>query len=119
VMAQYSAIYEVQETINQMTQAAYVELQRATAVLNTEQSDEDRDAEDRAQRIAMSGMDMARSTESVEATNSRLSGKHDLSKLTPAQIDRLELGFQQAITDDRRLHRLYVYLEWLYGRLAK
>jgi hypothetical protein len=43
----------------------------------------------------------------------------DLSRLTPAQIDRLEQGFQEAITDDRRLHRFYINLGVLYASLAK
>jgi hypothetical protein len=32
---------------------------------------------------------------------------------------RLEQGFQQAITNDRRLHRLYIALGVLYASLAK
>jgi hypothetical protein len=39
---------------------------------------------------------------------SKLSGDQELSRLTPAQIDRLELGHQQAITNDRRSNRHYV-----------
>jgi hypothetical protein len=47
-----------------------------------------------------------------------LSGSQDLSRLTPGQIDRLEQGFQPAISDDRRLHRVTIYLEDLFGTLA-
>jgi len=61
-------------------------------VLNTETDDQARDEEDRIQN------------EAENAINTKLSGNQDLKRLTPAQVDRLEQGFQQAITDDRRLH---------------
>jgi hypothetical protein len=46
------------------------------------------------------------------------SGKPDLSRLSPSQIDRLEQGFQQAISDDRRLHRMFIVLDDLYATLS-
>ena len=61
----------------------------------------------------------SRSEAAENAINTRLSGNPDLRRLTPAQIDRLEQGFQQAVTADRRLHRNYVNLEALYAALAK
>jgi hypothetical protein len=115
VMAQFEEIYTAQDMIDQFTASAYVELQRATAVLNTERPDQDREAEDQAERSALSRKFVTHS----DATNSRLSGKQDLSTLNSAQLDRLELGFQQALSDDRRIHRLQVYLEWLYAQLPK
>jgi hypothetical protein len=51
--------------------------------------------------------------------NARLSGRPDLSRLTPAQIDRLERGFQEAISNDRQLHRFYVALGILYASFQK
>jgi hypothetical protein len=123
-MAQFGEIYEAQDIINETTHTDYIALQNATAVLNTEQNDQDRDSEDQAQRNAMAGIIKdttlsAMSSESIDATYARLSGHYDLSKLTPAQIDRLELGFQEAITADGRLHRMYIYLEDLYARVPK
>jgi len=56
---------------------------------------------------------------SVLTSGSWLSGRPDLSRLSPAQIDRLEQGFQQAISDDGRLHRMYIYLDDLYAVLPK
>ena len=48
--------------------------------------------------------------DAFDAEMAHFSGLQDLSRLTRAQLDRLEQGFQQAITDDRRLHRWYVAL---------
>jgi len=53
----------------------------------------------------------------MDDIQSKLSGNPDLSRLSPAQIDRLEQGFQQTITDDRRLHRLYVL--WILFILSR
>jgi hypothetical protein len=51
--------------------------------------------------------------------NATSSGTRDLSRLTPAQTDRLEPGFQQAITDDRRLHRIGVNVDRRHARPPK
>jgi hypothetical protein len=126
LMAQYGEIYEAQQRINDGAMAVYADLQRATAVLNTETEDQSRDEEDRIQneaenadaQLALRSAD-SRPEAAENAINARLSGNPDLARLTPAQIDRLELGFQQAITDDRRLHRNYVNLNALYAALAK
>ena len=126
LLAQYGEIYEAQQRINDGAMSVYADLQRATAVLNTETEDQSRTEEDRIQneaentdaRLALRSAD-SRPEAAENAINLRLSGNPDLARLTPAQIDRLELGFQQAITDDRRLHRNYVNLKALYAVLAR
>ena len=125
LMAKYGEIYEAQQRINDGAMSVYAELQMATAVLNSETDDQSRDEEDRIQneaenadaQLALRSLD-SRSEAAENAINARLSGNPDLARLMPAQIDRLEQGFQQAITDDRRLHRNYVNLEALYAALA-
>ena len=125
LMAKYGEIYEAQQRINDGAVSVYAELQKATAVLNTEADDQSRNEEDRIQneaenadaQLALRSLD-SRPEAAENAINARLSGNPDLARLTPAQIDRLEQGFQQAITDDRRLHRNYVNLEALYAALA-
>ena len=102
----------------------YAELQETTSVLNSETESQSREEEDRIQREAETTDAQSRSPDArSEATegeiDSRLSGNPDLRLLTPTQIDRLEQGFQRAITDDRRLHRLYVALDTLYSSLPK
>ena len=95
-------------------------------MLDAETQDQSRDEEDRIQneaenadaQLALRSLD-SRSEAAENAVNTRLSASPDLSRLTLAQTDRLEQGFQQAITDDRRLHRNYVNLEALYASLAK
>jgi hypothetical protein len=122
LMARYGEIYESQQRISDNASAVYAQLQGATSVLNTEIEDQNRNEEDRIQREAentdaqLQSLD-SRSEAAENEINSRLSGNPDLKVLTPAQIDRLEQGFQQAITDDRRLHRLYVNLDALYALL--
>ena len=125
-MAKYGEIFEAQQRINDSAMSVYVDLQRATAVLNAETEDQSRDEEDRIQNDAENaGAQLAlrspdsRSDAAENAINTRLSGNPDLGRLTPTQIDRLEQGFQQAVTDDRRLHRNYVNLEALYAALVK
>jgi hypothetical protein len=125
LMALHDELYEGQQGINEDTRSSYIELQKATAALNTEQDDKDAIGEDRIQLAAdyrdehraesLSSMN----AETFDADMSKLSGVQDLSRLTPPQIDRLEQGFQQAVTDDRRLHRLYIYLGNLYDEVAK
>jgi hypothetical protein len=124
LMAQFGEIYEIQQDLNETATAVYAELQKATAVLNTEQDNQNRNEEDRMEReaddaIAQRRVAASATDEAENAVSLRLSGNPDLSRLTPGQIDRLEQGFQQAITDDRRLHRTFVYLDDLYGALAK
>ena len=58
------------------------------------------------------------SAESYDAMMAKLSGDQNLSRLTPAQIDRLEQGFQLAITDDRRLNRFYLALGVSYDEVV-
>ena len=80
--------------------SVYVDLQRATAVLNAETEDQSRDEEDRIQndaenadaQLALRAPD-SRSDAAENAINIRLSGNPDLGRLTAAQIHRLEQGF--------------------------
>jgi hypothetical protein len=114
LMALYDSIQDNQRTVNEDLRASNKELQRAASVLNTEQPDESAEA-DRLQkstyRSASAAQELSNMTpEAFDAAMANFSGPQDLSRLTPAQIDRLEEGFQQAITDDRRLHRWYVAL---------
>ena len=125
LMAKYGQVYEAQQRINDGAISVYTDLQRATAVLNTETDDQARDEEDRIQKEAedADAQIASRSPDSTSeaaenAINTKLSGNPDLKRLTPAQVDRLEQGFQQAITDDRRLHRNFVNLGALYAALA-
>jgi len=126
-LAGFDEIYEAQQRINDTAMTVYAELQGATSVLNTEAENPAGDEEESVQRVAetaeakspQSRTPDARAEAAQNEVNARLSGHPDLSRLTPAQIDRLEQGFQQAITDDRRLHRLYVYLDVLYASHAK
>ena len=125
LMVLHDEVYEGQQGINDAARSSYVELQKATAALNTEHDDDDPIEEDRIQRAADHGAKplaeflSSITAETFDAEMSKLSGVQDLSRLTPTQIDRLEQGFQQAITDDRRLHRLYIYLGTLYDDVAE
>ena len=113
VMALYDDIEETQRIVSDDLRAANNELQRAASVLNTEQTDDAEEA-DRIQKSTTEAPppeELLRMTpQAFDAEMARFSGPQDLTRLTPAQIDRLEQGFQQAITDDRRLHRWYVAL---------
>jgi len=103
----------------------YADLQKATSVLSTEQADQNRAEEDRLQHAE----DVAESTTKFSTPITDLasereadvaeSGNPDFSRLSPSQIDRLELGFQHAIFDDRRLHRMFIFLDDLYAALGK
>ena len=120
VMKRYGVIYDAQQGINEAAAAVYVDLQKATSVLNTEQPNPNQAEDDRLQReveTADARDDFARLKPGfpMDDIQSKLSGNPDLSRLSPAQIDRLEQGFQQAVTDDRRLHRLYVSLDSLHS----
>jgi len=120
VMKRYGVIYDVQQGTNEAAAAVYVDLQKATSVLNTEQPNPNQAEDDRLQReveTADAREDFAdlKAGFPIDDMQSKLSGNPDLSQLSPAQIDRLEQGFQQAITDDRRLHRLYVFLDSVYS----
>jgi len=124
LMARFGEIYEAQQAINDAAKSVYAALQGATSALNTETPGQSREEEDRIQREAETIDAQVHSldprSEAMESEiNSRLSGNQELSRLTAAQIDRLEQGFQQAITDDHRLHRLYINLDALYGSLAR
>jgi hypothetical protein len=125
MMALHDELYEGQQSINEDARSSYIELQRATAALNTEQGDKDPIEEDRIQLAAnYSGQHLVEylssmNAESFDGDMSKLSGVQDLSRLTQPEIDRLEQSFQQAVTDDRRLHRLYIYLGNLYDEVAK
>ncbi len=119
-MKRYGVIYDAQQGINEAAAAVYVDLQKATSVLNTEQPNPNQADDDRLQReveTADASDDFARLKPGfpMDDIQSKLSGNPDLSRLSPAQIDRLEQGFQQAVTDDRRLHRLYVSLDALHS----
>ena len=124
VMARYAEIYETQELVNEMASSIYAELQKATSVLNTEQADPNRAEEDRLQHaedVAESATKFSTPmTDLVSEQEADLaeSGSPDLSRLSSSQVDRLEQGFQQAITDDRRLHRMYIFLGDLYAALG-
>jgi hypothetical protein len=124
LMAVYDHIEESQRTVNDDLRASNNELQRAAAVLNTERTDDSEEA-DRIQKStyrdsAIPEELLSMTPETFDAEMARFSGPQDLLHLTPAQIDRLEQGFQQAITDDRRLHRWYVALGNTYeDELAK
>jgi hypothetical protein len=123
-MARYAEIYEIQELVNEMAASIYTDLQKATSVLSTEQADQNRAEEDRLQHAE----DVAESTTKFSTPITDLaserkadvaeSGNPDLSRLSPSQIDRLEQGFQQAISDDRRLHRMFIFLDDLYAALS-
>jgi hypothetical protein len=120
LMKRYGVIYDAQQGINEAAAAVYVDLQKATSVLNTEQPNPNQAEDDRLQReveTADARDDFARLKAGIpmDDIQSKLSGNPDLSRLSPAQIDRLEQGFQQAVTDDRRLHRLYVSLDSLHS----
>jgi hypothetical protein len=76
-----------------------------------------RAAEDREE--ALSHGKSAASGALDNAANVRLSGNPGLTRLAPSQVDRLEQGFQQPITDDRRAHRLYFARGILRASLPK
>lgn len=120
VMERYGVIYDMQEGINTAAAAVYVDLQKATSVLNTEEPNSNQAEDDRLQREiesadARDDFSDLKAGFPMDDIQSKLSGNPDLSRLSPAQIERLEQGFQQAITDDRRLHRLYVFLDSVYS----
>jgi hypothetical protein len=117
-MALYDALEENQRTVTEDLRSSNNALQRAASVLNTEQPDDSEEG-DRLQKSSYRSLAtpeelLAMTPEAFDAEMARFSGPQDLSRLTPAQIDTLEQGFQQAITDDRRLHRWYVALGIYY-----
>jgi hypothetical protein len=118
VMALYDGIEETQRIVSDDLRASNNALQRAASVLNTEQADDSEEG-DRLQKStyrksATPEELLSMTPEAFDAAMANFSGPQDLTRLTPAQIDRLEQGFQQAITDDRRLHRWYVALDSRY-----
>jgi hypothetical protein len=117
LMALYGTLYDTQEYVNKETTTASYELQRATAALNTEQENMSRDEENRLQGVVTNQNILSMTAESYDAMMSKLSGDQNLSRLTPAQIDRLEQGFQLAVTDDRRLNRFYIALGDFYDEV--
>jgi hypothetical protein len=117
LMALYGTLYDTQQYVNQEANSASYELQRATSVLNTEQENLSRDEENRLQGDASNQSLSSMTAESYDAMMAKLSSDQNLSRLTPAQIDRLEQGFQLAITDDRRLNRFYVALGGSYDEV--
>jgi hypothetical protein len=127
LMARYGDIYETQQLINDAAMSVYADLQSATSILNTEAEDQSGKEEAGIQRDAESADAQAlqlrtpdsRSETAENEVNASLSGRPDLATLTPVQIDHLEQGFQQAITNDRRVHRLYIALDVLYASLAR
>jgi hypothetical protein len=123
VLATYGDVYESQTTINEMAQWMYAELLKATSVLNSEQPVQNRAEEDRLQRSAeaneiepheRSGASDLAADQKLAA---QLSGAQELDRLSSAQLDRLEQGFQEAISNDRRLHRRFINLDTLYASL--
>jgi hypothetical protein len=118
LMALYGTLYDSQEYVNKEANTASYELQRATATLNNEQENLSRDEENRLQN-AIADQDFSSVTaESYDSMMSKLSGDQDLSHLTPAQIDRLEQGLRQAITDDRRLNRFFLAIGHGYDEVV-
>jgi hypothetical protein len=116
LMTLYDELYTDQQFTTEYARAAYSEVLKATSALNTAQGDDDIAGDDRIQ--GQGYLDHPElNAERFDADMAKLSGVHDLSHLTAAQLDRLEQGFQQAVTDDRRLHRLYVSLESLYAKV--
>jgi hypothetical protein len=100
---QYANLYEKEADVIAISLTSKDDLQKATSVLNDPntqldqpwtESDEHRD---------------------LEQSTERLSGHPDLNRLTPTQIDRIELGFQQAISDDRKLDRWYIAIAHDYA----
>jgi hypothetical protein len=91
LMRRYGEMYDAQELINEAANSACAELQKGTSVLNTEDEDESRSDKDQAQHeYAIAGANTSvPSVEQMSALYSRMSGKQDLSRLTPGQIDRL------------------------------
>jgi len=118
LMALYGTLYDMQQYVNQEANSASYELQRATAALNTEQENMSRDEENRLQSVITNQNISSTTAESYDAMMAELSGDQNLSRLTPAQIDRLEQGFQLAITDDRRLNRFYLALGGSYDEVV-
>jgi hypothetical protein len=80
-----NVIYDTQQNINEAATTIYVDLQKATSVLNTEQAKPNRAEEDRIQReveIADSRDDFAalKAGSEMDETESKLSGRPDLSR---------------------------------------
>jgi hypothetical protein len=77
-----------------------------------------RDEENRLQGAIGNQNISSMTAESYDAKMTELGGDQNLLRLTPAQIDRLEQGFQLAITDDRRLNRFYLALGGSYDEVV-
>lgn len=118
LLALYGTLYDTQQYVNQEANSASYELQRTTAALNSEQENISRDEENRLQGAIANQNISSMPVESYDAMMAKLSGDQNLSRLTPAQIDRLEQGFQLAITDDRRLNRFYLSLGRSYDEVV-
>jgi hypothetical protein len=110
LLAIYGDIYQSQETIDTAAAESNLDLLHATSVLNGEKDDTNPAGED------LYHIDMHNPANFSQVTQ-RLSGDPDLAQLSSTQIDRLEAGFQQAISDDRRLSRLYVFLGFQFDDL--
>ncbi len=118
LMALYGTLYDYQDYLNKTANDASYELQRAMATLNTEHENMSRDEQNRLQS-SLGNLDiLSMSAAAYDAAMIKLSGEEDLTRLTPAQIDHLEQGFQQAITADRRLNRYYLALAHSYEEVV-
>jgi hypothetical protein len=127
MMERYDDLYAAQQRINDTAISVNAQLQMAASVLNTEVAEQNSADEEAIQREAESVDNQSVKSGTPDSgvdgveneINAKLSGHPDLLRLTPAQIDRLEQGFQEAIANDRQLRRFYVSLGILYASLAK
>jgi hypothetical protein len=112
VLTGYATLYDRQADLTEAYSHANLAVQTATAVLNGVNEDPSRMDEDAAGTIrSANGEDNSILT--------KQGSQEALAHLTPTQIDRLELGYQEAIEDDRRLKRLYIRLERSYEHFDK
>jgi hypothetical protein len=118
LMALYGKLYDSQDNLNKTANEASYELQRAMSTLNMENETMGRDEQNRLQSALGKQDILSMSAEAYDAAMVKLSGDQGLTRLTPVQIDRLEQGFQLAITADRRLNRYYLALAELYADVA-
>ncbi len=114
LMALFGNLYDAQDYLNKTANDASYDLQRAMATLNTDHENMSREEQNRLQSALGNQDILSMSAAAYDAVMVKLSGDEDLTRLTPAQIDHLEQGFQQAITADRRLNRYYLALTHSY-----
>jgi hypothetical protein len=113
-LADYGHLYQMQQTINDMSTTAGEQLQESLSPLV---GSEDPRVETTAQIAQIEGN--INSAKDMETANRQLSHVNHPERLTPAQLDAVEQGLQKGIIEDRLLQRFLAALDLNYTQFEK